>query len=109
VTWKFPFLLISFPPVSWEKVNLEGVGNALRVGNYVSLGIISLTDIHKYLFMYKQELSPRGITEGATGKNILSCSRDFDEAFLEGAKTIMTFHIFTPTLPLTPRAKHFSK
>lgn len=113
VTWKFPFHFfflhvgVCFLGEASQSLRCEAGKKRLRVGkNYVSLGIILMTDIHKYLFMYKQELFSERDHEGAkhfaeeTRKvypfMFVPRARDFVEASFgrEGAKRDNDFSYF---------------
>lgn len=87
---------------------IEGVG----CKNYVSLGIIRMTDIHKYLCTDNKsfgctELRGSSEREWNTSLLVSILSRVLSKLFL-GAKAIMTFHIFPPPVR-TPTARRKGK
>lgn len=84
---------------------IEGVG----CKNYVSLGIILMTDIHKYLCTDNKSFGCtelRGSSEREWNSSLLVSilSRVLSKLFL-GAKAIMTFHIFPLPSAHPPRGE----
>lgn len=107
-TWRGSALLHAVGGESQSGSEIEGVG----CKNYVSLGIILMTDIHKYLCTDNKsfgctELRGSSEREWNTSLLVSILSRVLSKLFL-GAKAIMTFHIFPPPVR-TPTARRKGK